>query len=358
MEQEKQFEAVLKKSVAMYTMLTGKAMTEREGRAFIEIFDMTEAYVASDIKTTSAAEAFDILSHVDVPQFVGREVGRDGEATLHQPLKELLKTPPALAGLAEHLRETVASGKSWLDVSPAGISQIPRAKIYADPASPAGDRTATVDLEKVAERLDINPKVLATVAKQESSENKTPIGGIVETDSGVVKDGKRYSPPPIKCSSRDHILGYDWQICVLSRAKNMEDSYAVHFAEMPTQVQFNEHFVKFHERTHYVHVNEWVNHGWEGITDRYDRSAPAAALTKPNAIVRTAPAPELRGRDVSLPPMSADWEQPEMPWRIRYYSDAAKGAVFFYTDKKPTAREMAHFHHTKCLAIVQAKPKD
>lgn len=65
MEQEQKFEAVLKKSVAMFNMLTGKTMTEQEGRAFIDIFDLAEAYTAGVVEVPASAEAFDVLSQVD-----------------------------------------------------------------------------------------------------------------------------------------------------------------------------------------------------------------------------------------------------------------------------------------------------
>lgn len=331
MEQEDKFEAVLKKSVAMYTMLTGQGMTEREGRAFIEIFDMAEAYLAKAVPVAGAVETFDILSHiepdpveqplpVDIPQFVGR-------GKIHE-------VPPSPTAIVER--------PNWIDRQLSGIRI----------------ETKTQPEPSAVTKLDIDPVVLAALSKQESSENKTPIGGIVETEQGVFKDGKRYTPPPIQNRDRRHIPGYDWQICVLARDKDPAQTYMMHYAYMPTQRQLDEHFSKFHDRTHYVHVNEWVNEKWEGITSRYDTSAPVEALTQPNPIVRTAPAPELRGRDVSMPQMSAEWEQPEKPWRIRYYSDELKGVVFFYADKKPTSREMAHFHHTSCLAVMQAKPKD
>lgn len=319
MEQEKQFEAVLKKSVAMYSMLTGKSMTEREGRAFIEIFDMAEAYVASGTNNGSAADTFDILSHVDIRGPIDEEQ--------RQRLSELVKSPPQFVGRDP---DPVVIVHKTAEVPLS--HEPPRVEVYTDPASPEGDHTVT-----------------AEVATGENGEKTVT--------SVTVHDKPRYLPPPITNSERDHIPGYDWQICVLSRVKNTDDSYIVHYALQPTQAQLNEHFIKFHERTHYVHVNEWRNLGWDGITERYDRSVPTAALTAPNKIVRTAPAPELRGRDVSAPAMATEWEQPEKPWRTRYYSDEAKSVIFFYSDKKPTSRELMHFHHAKCLAVTQAKPK-
>ena len=349
MEQETQFKAVLKKSVAMFNMLTGKSMTEREGRAFIEIFDMAEAY--SSTVAPDPAETFDVLSQVTY------EGPTDEEN--RERLKQMVENLPRFTDRRVELDRTTAA-TAGTSTGVVGTLKSPLDDLLHDKCGcPVGRCTCTDEMvAEAAHKHDIDPKVLNAMAKQESSDNKTPIGGIVETEQGVFKDGKRYSPPPIKSSSREHIQGYDWQICVLSREKNPDDTYVIHYAEMPTQGQLDEHFVKYHERTHYVHVNEWVNWGWEGITDRYDRSASAATLTKPNSVVRTAPAPELRGRDVSQPPMSAAWEEPEKPWRIRYFSDVAQEVIFSYCTKRPTSAQMAHFHHAKCMAVSQARPKD
>lgn len=352
MEQETQFKAVLKKSVAMFNMLTGKKMTEREGRAFIEIFDMAEAY--SSTVAPDPAETFDVLSQVT---YEGQTDEENSER-----LRKMVENLPRFTDRRTELDKTVsATGRRWMDVSPAGIQIVQRQDVVPldKCGCPVGRCTCTNEmLAEAARKHDIDPKFLNAMARQESSDNKTPIVGIVETENGQFKDGKRYTPPPIRNQSRDHIQGYDWQICVLSREKNPDDTYVIHYAEMPTQGELDEHFVKYHERTHYVHVNEWINWGWEGITDRYDRSESAAALTKPNAVVRTAPAPELRGRDVSQPPMSAAWEEPEKPWRIRYFSDVAQEVIFSYCTKRPTSAQMAHFHHAKCMAVSQARPKD
>lgn len=348
-QQEKQFEAVLKKSVAMYSMLTGKPMSEREGRAFIEIFDMTEAYLASGTNITGAAETFDILSQIDVRG--------PTDAEQRQRIAELVNNPPKFVGRDP---EPVVVVHKTVEVPLS--HELPRTEVYTDPASPDGDHSVTVEVVTDAH----GKKVFSSSITTEDPRHLCgcPVGFCTCTDQMLerVREGKgtakRYTPPPIHNHDRDHILGYDWQIVVLSREKNEQDSYMVHYAEMPTQAQLSEHFVKFHERTHYVHVNEWVNYGWEGITERYDRSAPTKALSQSNKVVRTAPAPELRGRDVSAPSISSPWEQEDKAWRIRYYSDTSGAVIFHYCDKRPTSAEMAHFHHAKCMAVSQARPKD
>lgn len=372
-EQEKQFDAVLKKSVAMYTLLTGKSMTEREGRAFIEIFDMAEAYLTKEVPVTGATEAFDILSQVLY------EGPTDEE--LQENLRRLVENPPAFVGRDGEPGVVVQGNRIYPDPARCAIGRctctndilaevpLPANIIAVDPASPDGDYAATAEVEfdDYGNRKVKSVQIEAPKGAIRSWLDAEPAGlhrdvGLGKTATAVQtqpqEPKQRYCPEPIHCQTRNHIQGYDWQIVVLSRDKDADNSYVVHFAFMPTQAQFDEHFVKFHDRTHYVHVNEWVHGNWEGITDRYDRSAPTAALTKPDAVVRTAPAPELRGRDVSQPPMSTAWEEPAKPWRIRYFSDVAQEVIFSYCDKRPTSAQMAHFHHAKCMAVSQARPKD
>lgn len=326
-QEEKQFDAVLKKSVAMYSMLTGKKMTEREGRAFIEIFDMTESYIANGSQAGSAAETFDILSHVDPitqikeraaeyavrnpPQFLGRELG--------DPIEAMTNEEKA------------------------------RAEVYVDRAGPEADTTA------VAVMADDRPVTVLKHAAVPLS-HELPI----LLDGGPGKTAKpRYTPPPIHTHDRDHIPGYDWQICVLSRLNDKENSYIIHFAERPTQDVFAEHYIKFQRQTHYVHVNEWIDRDWVGITKTYDTSSVARKSQSQEVVrvVHSTAAPQKIGRDVSVPSETADWEQDDKPWRIRYYSPVTGAVIFHYCDKRPSGAEMAHFHHSKCMAISQAKPK-
>ena len=352
---EKKFDAVLKRSVAMFNMLTGRDLTEREGNAFIQIFDLTTEYHAPG-STGDAAEAFNILSAV-------------------QPKPGLRDRPAA--------DELVALDIPTLGDKPKDMPRLPC-------GCPDGCCTCViqVSLSDVAKQAGIEPRVLDQIANTESAEHDKPRwGAVIQCDEKQSADleqlvdaeqahfaeqrqrvneasrnvslskKSRYVPPPIKSESRLHIPGYDWQIVVLHRLKDPAKTYIMHYAEMPTQAEFAEHFALFHARAHYVHCNEWVNNGWQGITDRYDTSAPEKVLRAPNKVVRTAEAPEMKGRDVSQPPLNHPWEEPDKPYRIRYYSDEVGFIRFTYVDKKPTSTVMAHFHHTKCLAISQAKPK-
>lgn len=186
-----------------------------------------------------------------------------------------------------------------------------------------------------------------------------PVKVDVPTPAVELLAGDRYVPPPIRTEGREYIPGYDWQIIVLSRDKNPYASYIQHFAERPSQADFEVHFQNFHNRTHFVHVHEKINGRFVTITDQFTaRFVPAAS---PDKVVHIAkppaePAP-LTGRDVSATPICDPWMETDKPFRIRHYSEEAQGIVFTYVDKKPVGREMSKFHHTKCLAACQARPK-
>lgn len=310
--EKKKYDVVLKRTVAMFNMLTGHSLNEREGSAFIQIFDLTEEFYkpesscSSCSSTCSSVNTFNTLS-------------------LIEPLPGLRDQPAA-----EELQA--------LDLPTVTGKQL----------TATGTRLASLD-----------PKVLEEIAAAESAGHDKPVAGAVELESGqrIEEKPKRYMPPPIRNTNRDHIQGFDWQIVVLSRQKERADTYIVHFAHMPTQAEFAEHFALYHARTHYVHCNEWVNYKWEGITSRFDTTLPEKELRAQNKVVCTSLAPELKGRDVSMTDMTAPWEEADKPFRIRYYSDEMKRVRFTYVDKKPTGAEMAHFHHTKCLAVSQARPK-
>ena len=167
------------------------------------------------------------------------------------------------------------------------------------------------------------------VAGAEPGQNKSAQTGL----DGFADDV--YIAQPITTSSRNHIQGYDWQIAVLSRAKDASDSYVVHFAYKPTQKQFEEHFVKFIAQTHYVHVNEWNSAwvDWMAITNLYE----IAHLSKPE-----------QDHDPR-------WEQADMAYRVRHFDRETGELSFLYLKTKPTGAELAKYHHTKGFAVVQSK---
>ena len=193
--------------------------------------------------------------------------------------------------------------------------------------------------QDVAEgRVEVTPYVRRTERDNDSScnavggepgQNKSAQAGL----DGFADDV--YIAQPITTSKRDHIQGYDWQIVVLSREKDASDSYAVHFAHQPTQEQFEEHFVKFVARTHYVHVNEWHRHEreWVGITTRYSE----------------------RATDPLKQDHDPRWEQDDMAYRVRYYDRETGQLTVKYMPRKPSGNELATYHHLKGFAVVQSK---
>lgn len=190
--------------------------------------------------------------------------------------------------------------------------------------------------QDVAEgRVEVTPYVRRTERDNDSSCNAVGAESGQHKTTGI--DGawdKPYIVPPITTSKRDHILGYDWQIVVLSRVKDPSDCYVVHFAYQPTQEQFEEHFAKFVARTHYVHVNEWHrgDQEWVAITNiKYETER----LLKPEHNPR--------------------WEQADMAYRVRYYDRETGQLTFKYMPRKPSGNELATYHHLKGFAVVQSK---
>ncbi|AEY69636.1 hypothetical protein PEp14_00047 [Erwinia phage PEp14] len=322
-------EFVLKKTVAMFNKLTGKKMTTKEGGAFLDLYDFVADHAGPDTpaeptpwdKATSetAAEAQPQTIErapgpvdLEIPAFIGREVE-----------KAVAPEPEQPQSAAAVLEEAMSRGNGLVVVTDSPDTKVKPARreftFAPAPAEPAPARPA------------------------------------------------KYAPPPIRTSDREHIPGYDWQIVVLDRQKREENSYIVHFANAPTQDEFDEHFALFASQSHYVHLNEWIRGDWQGITDSYRKgySRPAKPAEQPAPLPAStvvhqakAPEPELVGRDVSQPAISAPWEQADKAFRIRYHSDALGGINFHYVDKKPSRAEMAHFHHTKCLAAVQSRPTE
>lgn len=364
MEKQK-FEAVLKKSVVMYNMLTGNRMTEREGSAFIEIFDLVEAYNGTP---DSAVETFDVLSHiepdkltpVDIPTFIGRTVddiiNNDAGAVVvspegGEPVPKEEFTKPS----SEVVKQPAARPKSWLDRQLSGIRIETLKKSYFKPTNSDEQSAASDDPDKEA---DIDAAWQRR--DEEQAQERERIGHDLRE-----QQAREHANRIVKTRERDsHPVGYDWQICALCRQGARENSIIQCYKSEPTPEEFYELYRLYDDQTHWVFVNRW-NQGaqrWDKHLDQY-LEAHGQAVRNLRGTLRPRPvtAPEtkeLRGRDVTQPPLSDPWEEPEKPWRIRYYSDVMKAVTFTYVDKKPTGAEMAHFHHTKCLAVSQAKPKE
>lgn len=246
--------------------------------------------------------------------------------------------------LAAQAIRTALDNGSWIDVPELrekvvkhGIEQL---MADASPDKQAGNSVSLC--ERVAVNFD------------------TPKPAVELLEEACAGDASaRYSPPSIRTEGREYIPGYDWQIIVLSRDKNPYTSYIQHFAQRPTQHEFEEHFQNFHNRTHYVHVHEKINGKFVTITGQFTQRFVNPA--EPVKVVHVAkppaePAP-LTGRDVSATPISDPWMVEEKPFRIRHFCPEAQGIIYTYVDKKPVGREMAKYHHTKVLAACQARPK-
>ncbi|WP_109217582.1 hypothetical protein [Klebsiella pneumoniae] len=404
MKQQK-FEATLKKSVAMFNMLTGRDLTEREGSAFIHIFDLVDDYTGAG---SDAVQAFDVLSQaapkpglretpaakdlqkLDLPVFTDPRPQTTQElyeavADCGCPEGRCTCTDQMLANVPSRaakvvVESTPASVSPWLDARPKGVKQ--------DSAMAAA-----------AKQYGIRPKVLEQLAKAESSDNKQPIGGIVETAAGVFSaEPEKQAEIDAAWQSRDeehvqersrieqervaraasekaaryvettdrhkHPVGYDWQVCALCREGARDNSFVRCYKSEPTPEEFFELYRLYDAHSHWVFINRW-NAGaqrWDKFLEEYlEQHAQAIRNlrgTIPPRVIKVSKDPEeLKGRDVSMPPMSDPWEEADKPWRIRYYSDVMQRVIFTYIDKKPTGAEMAHFHHTKCLAVSQARPK-
>ena len=184
-------------------------------------------------------------------------------------------------------------------------------------------------IAEAAKKHGINPDVLAQMAWAESAENKTPIGGEVQT----------YNNPgdSFESNSFDHVEGYDWQIVCIDRMKNPTNSWAEHFNHLPTQEEFEHQFRHFHARTHYVHANRWEDGKWVAITTDY---APHWSKEKPKET------------------FTATDEWPEgKNYRIRFHDQRIGRENYVYFDGKPGGIVLAKYHSAKCFAVVESRPE-
>ncbi len=293
MEGQTEFQTALKKTVVMFKTLTGKEITEEEGSIFINLLDMTEGYLTPRILNVTAADKWPAETLADL--------------TKTDPLRTSLRWPNMVH---QHL---VNYGVAGMVVSVGEDGNISAAPVAAE------------QIYSVKESEPSGSSCNAVGA--ENGQHKA-------TGIDAARD-EPYVAQPITTSERDHIQGYDWQIVVLSREKDPRDSYVVHFAHHPTQEQFEEHFAKFVDRTHYVHVNEWHRHEreWVGITTRY-----AECVTQPFK----------QDHDPR-------WEQVDMAYRVRYYDRETGQLTFKYMPRKPSGNELATYHHLKGFAVVQSK---
>lgn len=171
----------------------------------------------------------------------------------------------------------------------------------------------------------ILPNLARQIAESESAENKRPIGGVVEV------------PDSFESDSFAHEDGYDWRIMVSDRNKNHRNSWVENFCRPPTQEEFDHQFRHFHARTHYVHVNQWVDGNWTTITTEY---APQFSKEKPNENFTA----------------SEEWPEGKK-YRIRFFDQRVDRINYVYFDSKPGGIVLNKYHSTKGFAVVERRPE-
>lgn len=169
--------------------------------------------------------------------------------------------------------------------------------------------------------LDLN-RVLAEKARAESNRQ---IGAVVEV------------PDSFESDSFAHEDGYDWRIMVSDRNKNHRNSWVENFSRPPTQEEFDHQFRHFHARTHYVHVNQWVDGSWKTITTEY---APQFSKEKPNENFTA----------------SEEWPE-DKKYRIRFFDQRVDRINYVYFDSKPGGIVLNKYHSTKGFAVVERRPE-
>lgn len=203
------------------------------------------------------------------------------------------------------------------------VSLTTEAEISVDLTSIIPDRTVGID--GVFHAHGILPSIGKQLAEAESAENKRPIGGVVEV------------PDSFESESFCHVDGYDWRIMVSDRNKNHRNSWVENFSRPPTQEEFEHQFRHFHARTHYVHVNYWVDGSWTTITADY---VPGWNKEKPEET------------------FTATDEWPEgKKYRIRFHDQRIGRENYVYFDGKPGGIVLAKYHSAKCFAVVESRPE-
>ena len=263
MEQETQFKAVFKKSVAMFNMLTGKKMTEREGRAFIEIFDMAEGY----LKTVApdAAETFDVLSQVTYEGPTDEERQEHIKQLLERtprPRVDASKAPEIPKFVGRTFEDATLYGTGIMQVSPSGVRHISHEEL---------DKSPLHDLLG-ARKNDTDPQAEDTrEAEIEAAWQSREIEQAEEADRIESNLRAAKAKNSFDTDRRDdHREGFDYQIVALCRLGVRTNSIIRCFATMPSPAEFWELYRKYEERTHWCFINEWNPHkGWLSILEPY-----------------------------------------------------------------------------------------
>lgn len=245
------------------------------------------------------------------------------ETLIKQSVRTALTTVVTINPLSKLLEETPRD----ICGCPAGFCTCHDKHVLTE-TPPCKVFSSQEQIAEAAKKHGINPTVLEALAKAESCENKTQIGGKVQT----------YDDPgdSFESNSFDHVEGYDWRIMVSDRTKNHRNSWVENFVRPPTQEEFEYQYRHFHARTHYVHVNHWVDGAWTTITTDY---VPHWNNEKP---VETFTATE-------------EWPEGKK-WRIKFHDQRVGCLNYVYFDSKPGGMNLAKYHTAKCFAVVEARP--
>lgn len=180
-------------------------------------------------------------------------------------------------------------------------------RAFTDPASPGGDKSVT----SVVSRDD---------------------DGAVTVHS-VSEEGK----DSFESNDFTHVDGYDYRIIVSDRERRHSNSWCEHFKQKPTQEEFEYQFRHFHARTHYVHVNHWVDGDWETITSEY---VPHWNKEKPKETLQP----------------SEEWPEGKK-YRIKFWDQRIDGFNYVYFDSKPGGIVLNKYHAAKCFAVTEQRPE-
>lgn len=360
---EKKFEAVLKRSVAMFNMMTGRDLTEREGNAFIQIFDLVDEFHQPG--ADDATEAFNVITAV-------------------QPKKGLRDRPADDILQKLNIPTFVAAEDS------------PRQEVETPPVDmprhscgcPDGCCTCTDQmLSTVAEKHDVDPQVLAQLAKAECAEPMRWVASVGPDDQTPEKaqevdaawqareieqaeefdsiEAARRAKPTADGAVRyvqtgdknRHPVGYDWQICALCRSGSKPNSIIRCYRSEPTPEEFYDLYIRFERQTHWVFLNRWNNGAgrWDSVNKQYlaehEQALRNLRGTLPPRVTKVSVGGEPPKLNL-LAIAKTGWLKPEFPWRI-----SRKDGHCVYLDHEPTRVELTRNSDMKFLAVKQKRPE-
>lgn len=123
MEGQTEFRAALKKTVVMFNLLTGKNLTELEGEAFINLFDLSEGYLATSIQDGTAMMQVAVDDAGDIKV---REVGQE-------EWRKLADTSPTTTPLVETVANATGATSVTRDSKASGLDGFADYEYIAQP---------------------------------------------------------------------------------------------------------------------------------------------------------------------------------------------------------------------------------